>query len=89
MWEAIRLYRTKGCAGLQFGRTESQSGGLRQFKAGWGTREYQIHYYKYDLRQNAFVKDAMKLTGIHNRIFTMMPLHLLKISGSILYQHMG
>jgi len=89
MWEAIRLYCTKGCAGLQFGRTEPQNDGLRQFKAGWGAREYPIHYYKYDLRQNAFVKGAMKLTGIHNRIFTMMPLPLLKISGSMLYKHMG
>jgi len=89
MWEAIRLYHAKGYSGFQFGRTEPQNGGLRQFKAGWGAREYSIHYYNYDLRQNAFVKDAMKLTGIHNRIFTRMPMPLLKIAGSLLYKHMG
>ena len=89
MWEAIRSYRAKGYAGFQFGRTEPQNSGLRQFKTGWGAREYPIHYYKYDLRQNAFVKDALKLTGIHNRIFGNMPMPLLKIAGSMLYRHMG
>lgn len=89
MWEAIRWYRAKGHAGFQFGRTEPQNDGLRQFKAGWGAREYPIHYYKYDLRRNAFVKDAIKLTGMHNRIFSRMPMPLLKAAGSILYRHVG
>ncbi len=89
MWAAIRWYRAKGYASFSFGRTEPENAGLQQFKAGWGAREYPIYYYKYDLRQNAFVKDALKLKGIHNQIFRAMPMPLLKIAGSMFYRHMG
>lgn len=89
MWEAIRRYRAKGYASFSFGRTEPENAGLLQFKAGWGAREYPIHYYKYDLRQNAFVKAPLKLKGMHNQIFSRMPMPLLKIAGSLLYRHMG
>jgi hypothetical protein len=89
IWEAIRRYRSKGYTNFSFGRTEPENAGLLQFKAGWGAREYPIYYYKYDLRQNAFVKDPLKLKGMHNRIFRSMPMPLLKIAGSLLYRHMG
>jgi Acetyltransferase (GNAT) domain len=89
MWEAIRRYRSKGYASFSFGRTEPENAGLLQFKAGWGARECPIYYYKYDLRKNAFVKDPLMLKGMHNRIFSKMPMPLLKIAGSLLYRHMG
>ncbi len=89
MWEAIRYFLKKRCESLTFGRTELENRGLLQFKNGWGAQEYPIYYYKYDLRQNTFVKDTLKLTGMHNKIFRKMPIPLLKMAGSILYRHMG
>ncbi len=89
MWEAIRHYRRKGYARLSFGRTELENTGLLQFKAGWGAQEHPIFYYKYDLRKNAFVKDALKIKGIHNQIFRWMPGPLLRLTGKLLYRHMG
>jgi len=89
MWEAIRWYRNKGYTNFSFGRTEPENEGLLQFKRGWGAKEYPIYYYKYDLGQNAFIKDDLKLKGVHNRIFKRMPLPLLKLAGSMLYRHMG
>lgn len=88
-WKVIQWYRGQGCQRLDFGRTEPENTGLLQFKRGWGVAEYPINYYKYDFRQSAFVTDHTKVTGWHNSLFRRMPLPLLKITGSLLYRHVG
>ncbi len=88
MWEAIRWYRLNHVS-LCFGRTEPENHGLLQFKRGWGAEEHNINYYKYDLRMNAFVEDAPKVYGLHNRIFRSFPMPALRVAGSFLYRHMG
>lgn len=89
MWEAIRYYTENGCKSFCFGRTEPENTGLLQFKRGWGAEEYMINYYKYDLRRNSPVKDISKLHGFQNRIFSNMPIPILKLAGSLLYRHVG
>jgi lipid II:glycine glycyltransferase (peptidoglycan interpeptide bridge formation enzyme) len=89
MWEAVKQYVKNGYGSFCFGRTEPENAGLRQFKSGWGAKEYLIYYYKYDLIKGAFVKDSSKVKGLHNKIFKNMPIPLLKITGSLLYRHMG
>jgi hypothetical protein len=89
MWEAIKLYAQNGYKSLCFGRTALDNIGLRRFKAGWGTDEQVIDYYKYDLQQNAFVTEASLLRNSHRRIFRIMPITLLKMLGSLLYKHIG
>jgi hypothetical protein len=63
--------------------------GLRQFKNGWGTREYFIPYYRYDLGGKVFVPEKKKESGFPKRVFRGMPLPLLNWVGSSLYRHMG
>jgi hypothetical protein len=89
MWEAIKLYAQNGYKSLCFGRTALDNIGLRRFKAGWGTDEQVMNYYKYDLQQNAFVTEASLLRNSHRRIFRIMPITLLKMLGSLLYKHIG
>ena len=89
MWEAIKWYTKNGYKTFCFGRTEQENKGLMQFKRGWGGKEHLIHYYKYDLIKEAFVRDSSKVSGLHNKIFKNMPIPLLKITGSLLYKHMG
>lgn len=89
MWKAIQWYCGQDYHRFDFGRTEKGNDGLLQFKRGWGAREYPINYYKYDFRRRAFVSDPIKVTGLHNRIFRMMPLPLLKLAGAVLYRHAG
>jgi len=89
MWEAIKWYSQKGYTTLCFGRTEPENKGLRQFKAGWGAEERIVNYYKYDLIKEAYIKDSLKVRGFHNKVFTTMPMPLLRITGSLLYKHMG
>ncbi len=89
MWEAIRWFSKKGFEELCFGRTDPENAGLIHFKAGWGTQEEPIKYYRYDLKRSAFVKGAPEITGLGQPIFRRMPLPLLRLAGEMLYRHMG
>jgi hypothetical protein len=89
MWEAIKWGCEHGYRTLCFGRTEPENEGLRQFKAGWGTREYLIKYYRYDLRQDIFTKTPTIVKPSYQKIFSKLPIPVLKMLGSTLYRHMG
>jgi hypothetical protein len=89
MWEAIQWYCRQGYHRFDFGRTECENTGLLQFKRGWGASEYTISYYKYDVKQASFVADSSMTNRLHNTMFSMMPIPLLKLAGSMLYRHAG
>ena len=89
MWEAIRHSVRSGHRSFSFGRTEPGNKGLVQFKRGWGAEESAINYFKYDLREKAFIKDKLQLTGFHNKVFAHTPIPLLRLAGSLLYRHVG
>lgn len=88
MWEAIKWYARNGFISFSFGRTEPENKGLIQFKRGWGTGEETIYYYKYDLKTDAFVKDSSRIKSSY-MVFNRLPLPLLKLTGRILYRHVG
>ena len=88
MWEGIRWLSGRGCEELDFGRTSMENEGLRRFKAGWGARESTLEYVKYDVRRARFVVDKDRASGWHNKIFSRMPMALLRAAGAILYRQM-
>lgn len=89
MWEAMRWYMKRGCETLCFGRTEPDASGLRQYKAGWGAREQQIKYFRYNLEQERVLGDSSPVAERYYRIFHALPLPLSKIAGLALYRHVG
>jgi lipid II:glycine glycyltransferase (peptidoglycan interpeptide bridge formation enzyme) len=89
MWEAIKWCCDHGYTALSFGRTEPENDGLRQFKAGWGAREYLIKYYRYDLQKEAFTKASGIMNPFYKKLFSKLPIQALNRLGSILYRHMG
>jgi len=89
MWEAIKWSSNKGFQRMVFGRTEPEHQGLMQFKAGWGAKTYRICYYKYDLKQNAFISESGTIHPVMNNIFSKLPPLALRTLGRILYRHMG
>jgi hypothetical protein len=89
MWEAIRWGRDHGYRALCLGRTEPGNDGLRQFKMGWGAQEHLIKYYRYDLRNNTFIKAPHIVRPSHKKIFGKLPIPILNLLGRILYRHMG
>ena len=88
MWKAIVWFIQKGMKNLNFGRTEPEHTGLNRFKAGWGTKQGTLNYYKYDLKKDAFKADPPKIKTSYS-VFHKMPLPLLKLAGRILYRHVG
>ena len=89
MWEAIKWACDKGYKTLCFGRTEPENQGLRQFKTGWGAREYLIKYYRYDLQKDTFIKAPEIVNPFYKKLFSKLPIPALNMLGRILYRHMG
>jgi hypothetical protein len=88
MWEAIKWYGKNGCKRFSFGRTDLDHEGLIQFKRGWGAQEETLHYYKYDLTKDEFVKNSLDIK-LFNTFFRKLPIPLLKLIGRLLYPHVG
>jgi hypothetical protein len=89
IWETIKHYIRKGYKSFCFGRTEPENEGLLQFKRGWGAQESIINYYKYDLMKKTYVQGSIKTKGWHNKVFAILPMPLLRLTGSLLYKHIG
>lgn len=89
MWEGIKWYCKNGYKTFCFGRTEMENKGLSQYKAGWGTKESIIKYYRFDVNKGNAIKNSIRESRIRNRVFNKMPITLLKFIGSISYKHMG
>ncbi len=89
MWETIKWGCDHGYRTLCLGRTEPDNEGLRQFKAGWGVQERIIRYYRYDLREDAFVEAPDIVKPFHKKMFSKLPIPILNFLGNILYRHMG
>ena len=90
MWEAIRWYSGRGFRSLCLGRTERTNPGLLQFKRGWNAQERAIRYYRYDVRRESFVTEAAaSRSNGGNSLFRRMPIPLLRMTGSVLYRHIG
>ncbi len=89
MWEGIKWSIQNEYHSFCFGRTAMGNTGLRQFKTRWGTDERIVEYYKFDFKQDAFVKEPFLVKDSHNRLFRKMPIPVLKAIGSMLYRHIG
>jgi hypothetical protein len=88
-WESICRLKNEGFATFDLGRTSVSNEGLRGFKLGLGTKESTIYYHRFDFRKNQFVADQDLASGVHNRIFRLMPMPVLRQCGKILYRHVA
>jgi hypothetical protein len=89
MWTAIKWCCEKGYKNLCFGKTETDNDGLRQYKSGWGTKEYDIKYFKYDFLKGSFIKEPQKISAFQHKIFNKLPIPISMTIGNLLYKHMG
>ena len=88
MWEAIKKYSQKGFKVLDFGRTELENIGLRQFKNGWDSDEKKLFYYQYDLKKDRFVSTSTRVKSSY-AAFKHLPIPILRLTGHLLYRHVG
>jgi hypothetical protein len=90
MWEAIKWYSSNGYENFCFGRTSVENVGLRRFKQGWGTKEYLIKYFKYDLTTDSLIiNKADNINLMLHFVFRKMPVPVSQILGTLLYKHFG
>jgi len=90
MWQAIKRYCENGYKNFSFGRTDLDHESLCRFKRGWGTTEYPIKYFRYDLKNDQFLKvDSSGFFNIIKIIFSKMPIGFSKILSRILYKRFG
>ena len=88
MWEAIQYYHAAGFRKLNLGRTAPENTGLLQFKRGWGPKEKTVRYFRYNLKKNTYVKSPSS-AGSFSRLFKSLPLPILRLTGNLLYRHVG
>jgi hypothetical protein len=88
MWEAIRWCCRNGIGTFHFGRSEPENEGLLQFKRSWGATEEKFQYFNYDLRANGFIVGSSGPKTSYS-FFKFMPLPMLKLTGELLYRHVG
>ncbi len=89
IWKAIEWYCQNGYEQFSFGRTDTSHTGLKKFKAGWGAHANVVNYYRYSFLGKEIVESVAKVDGWHTKIFSRMPLPLLKLIGAVLYKHVG
>ena len=88
MWELIRILIKNSTKILSFGRTDTFNEGLRFYKLGWATEEIRISDYRYDYAAGLSALNYRKPVW-QKKVFKFMPLPLLKITGALLYKHVG
>jgi hypothetical protein len=90
MWEAIRWYRQNGYKEFCFGRTEPGNEGLREYKSGYGSREYTLPYYKYDIAHNRVAKEGRENgKELIVNCYRHVPIPVSRVIGSLVYRHIG
>ncbi|MFZ2446283.1 MAG: GNAT family N-acetyltransferase [Syntrophobacteraceae bacterium] len=89
MWEAIRWFCENGFEELCLGRTDRADAGLVRFKRGWGAREEVLDYFRYDLKNSIFVRDAPKMNISVTPLLKHLPISILRLAGTLLYRHMA
>jgi len=87
MWEGIKRYAQKGYSILSFGKTEMFHDGLCRFKEGFGALRVTLFDHIYDVSTGKKRIESPDVQGFHNRIFRIMPIALLRLSGKLLYKY--
>jgi CelD/BcsL family acetyltransferase involved in cellulose biosynthesis len=88
MWHGMKCLAERGIETLHMGRTSLENEGLRQFKLGWGAEESRMEYFKFDTGTGSWLTGSDRASGIHNAIFSRLPLSVNRIMGRLIYPHL-
>lgn len=89
IWESIKHCLNAGVEWLSLGKTLEENQGLMQFKDGWGGERLVRFCQRLDMHKGRFTRYPSKVFGVHNRVFSRMPMPALRLVGSALYGHIG
>jgi hypothetical protein len=88
MWQGIQFLARGNAEKLHFGRTVCENDGLRRFKLSWGTKEETINYFRVDPSGRKCLVAAPSDSGLHKKIFAMLPLAVNRLAGRMIYPHL-
>lgn len=89
LWESIKWHLQNGYEKINFGRTELDHDGLRNFKLGWNAVEKNQKYYRYDFGLKKFVGETNEIHKNFDAIVRKSPIIFLRSIGKIIYKHIG
>jgi hypothetical protein len=85
-WEAIQEAKKRGCAELDFGRTDLDNGGLISFKEHWGAQRSKLTYWRYPAGERSASRHWQLKAA--QSIFNVVPA-AGPVAGRFLYRHIG
>lgn len=90
LWKAIKMACNKQYRYFDFGRSSSNNRGLIDFKRRWGAKEYGLDYFYYpEIKGISSIQEENIKYRVVTKMERRMPLLLTKISGKIIYRHLG
>lgn len=88
LWRALSEAKSNGANKFDLGRTEANNAGLLAFKGHWASECAPLLYWKFPEQSFIDSVDGWKL-NMAKRVFSLMPNALLKLTGRVVYRHIG
>ena len=88
LWRAIVAAKSNGAVRFDLGRTEENNAGLCAFKNHWAPHSKPLIYWKFPGVSSIESASGWKLK-LAKGAFACMPNSLLKLTGRLLYRHIG
>ena len=85
--EVVRRCHESGVERVHLGYTRTD--GLRRFKLGWGGAESRVNYFNYDFESDQFVTGCDRASGLHTRVFNVLPRPICRWAGAMLYRRLA
>ena len=88
IWQGIKELAQNGITTLDFGRTDFQNSGLRDFKLSWGATEGITEYFRFSFRADKWLAGTNQTSKLHEAIFRRLPVVVNRIAGRLIYPHL-
>lgn len=88
LWRAIEEARSQDAINFDLGRSEASNAGLLAFKNHWASQSAPLVYWKFPEESFIDSVDGWKL-NLAKRVFSCMPNPLLRLTGRLIYRHIG
>jgi lipid II:glycine glycyltransferase (peptidoglycan interpeptide bridge formation enzyme) len=88
LWNAIADAKASGAKEFDMGRTQDDNEGLLTFKGHWVSHPSRLVYWKYPDSPSLGSANGWKLKAAM-QVFSYMPERILRMTGRLIYRHIG
>jgi hypothetical protein len=86
-WKTISEAKAAGITCMDLGRSDEDNAGLVAFKDRLGAKSSKLSYQRWS--REAVAEANGRSRGLAKKLFAVMPDPILRVTGSILYRHIG